>query len=97
VQPPQPTPCCASTNTHTHPTHTLPNAEDAAASQFDEKARSERQFFAYASTAYRFFLAGDDGRAAAADDEMLGQFRERQAGLLSSNAGLNQVGLLGWL
>lgn len=28
-------------------------AEDAAAQQFDEKQRSERQFFAYASTAYR--------------------------------------------
>lgn len=68
-------------------------AEDAAAAQFDEQQRSERQFFAYASTAYRYFLAGDDAKAAAADDEMLGQFRERQAALLQSNKGLQQVGV----
>jgi hypothetical protein len=66
-------------------------AEEAAAAQFDEPARSERQFFGYASTAYRHFLAGDDARAAAADDEMLGQFRERQAALTASNAALQQV------
>jgi kinetochore protein NDC80 len=33
-------------------------AEDAAAQQFDEKQRSERQFFAYASTAYRCAALG---------------------------------------
>jgi kinetochore protein NDC80 len=66
-------------------------AEDAAAQQFDEAQRSERQFFVYASTAYRYFLAGDDNKAQAADDEMLGQFRERQAALLQSNAALKQV------
>lgn len=66
-------------------------AEDAAAQQFDEKQRSERQFFAYASTAYRYFLAGDDAKAAAADDEMLGQFKERQTALLQSNSTLQQV------
>ncbi|KAF6262378.1 HEC/Ndc80p family-domain-containing protein [Scenedesmus sp. NREL 46B-D3] len=60
-------------------------AEDAAGSQFDEKQRSERQFFVYASTTYRYFLAGDDPKAQAADDEMLGQFRERKAALLQSN------------
>jgi kinetochore protein NDC80 len=66
-------------------------AEDAAGSQFDEKQRSERQFFVYASTTYRYFLAGDDPKAQAADDEMLGQFRERQAALLQSNQALKQV------
>jgi hypothetical protein len=66
-------------------------AEDAAAAQFDEKQRSERQFFSYASTAYRYFLAGDDAKAGAADDEMLGQFRERHAALLQSNKALQQV------
>lgn len=65
-------------------------AEDAAGSQFDEKQRSERQFFLYASTTYRYFLAGDDPKAQAADDEMLGQFRERQAVLLQSNQALKQ-------
>jgi kinetochore protein NDC80 len=53
--------------------------------------RSERAFFEYACTAYRFFLAGDDARAAAADEEMLGQFRERQAALTASTAGLQQA------
>lgn len=67
-------------------------AEEAAASQFDEKQRSERQFFVYASTAYRYFLAGDDNKAQAADDEMLGQFRERQAALLQRNQAFKQVG-----
>jgi kinetochore protein NDC80 len=72
-------------------------AEDAAAQQFDEKQRSERQFFAYASTAYRYFLAGDDAKAGAADDEMLGQFRERHAALLESNTALQQVRRIVWV
>lgn len=66
-------------------------AEEAAGQQFDEKQRSERQFFVYASTAYRYFLAGDDAKAQAADDEMLGQFRERQTALLQGNQSLKQV------
>jgi kinetochore protein NDC80 len=67
-------------------------AASAAGAGWDERQRAERQFYDYVATSYRYFLAGEDHKCAAADDEMLGQFREREAALVAEAAKLQQVG-----
>ena len=73
-------------------------ADDAAgggvgngAAAFDDKQSGEREFFAYVGASYRHFLAGEDHRVAAADEEMLGQFRAREAALAGDLERLGQV------
>ncbi|KAI8466535.1 MAG: hypothetical protein J3K34DRAFT_524465 [Monoraphidium minutum] len=62
-------------------------AEEAAADPAgpgaldNERQRSERAFYEYVSGSYRSFLSGDDARCAAADEEMLGQIRDREDAL----------------
>ncbi|GBF89300.1 hypothetical protein Rsub_02177 [Raphidocelis subcapitata] len=46
-----------------------------------DRQRSERAFYDYVSGSYKSFLLGDDERCAAADEEMLGQIRTREAAL----------------
>lgn len=48
-----------------------------------DRQRSERVFYEYVSGSYRSFLSGDDARCAAADEEMLGQIREREGALVA--------------
>lgn len=54
----------------------------AGAGNFDDKQRGEREFYQYVATSYKHFLAGDDSRCQAADEEMLAQFHAREAELL---------------
>ena len=67
------------------------------AAPFDDKQSGEREFFAYVGASYRHFLAGEDHCVAAADEEMLGQFRAREAALAGDLERLQQVWLVGWL
>jgi len=50
-------------------------AEEPSAAAFDERQRNERDFYAYVAASYRSFLAGDDLKCAAADEEMVAQLR----------------------
>lgn len=65
--------------------------EASSVPSFDDKQHSERQFFQYVSTSYRYFLAGVDDKCQAADDEMMGQFKEREAAVLAALSKLKQV------
>jgi kinetochore protein NDC80 len=66
-------------------------AEGASYQCFDDKQRAERQFYQYVATSYKYFLAGEDHKCQAADDEMLGQFKEREASVVGALTKLKQV------
>lgn len=67
-------------------------AEESTVEAFDEKQKSERDFFDYISRSYRHFLAGEDEQVEAADDAMLQQFRDREAQLREDNGRLADAG-----
>jgi SMC interacting uncharacterized protein involved in chromosome segregation len=58
---------------------------------FDEKARSESDFFKYVSTAYRHFLSGNDEECAAVDEAQTRVFHDRAEATQTRNAELQQV------
>ena len=58
---------------------------------FDEKARSESDFFNYVSTAYRHFLSGNDEECAAVDEAQTRVFHDRAEATRTRNADLQQV------
>ena len=60
---------------------------------FDDKARSESEFFSYVSTAYRHFMSGHDEECAAVDEAQTSVFRDRVKVAQTRNAELQQVGL----
>lgn len=58
---------------------------------FDEKQRSEHDFFQYVAKSYKFFLAGDDYQSQAVDDEISQEAEERAEQIKARNHQLQQV------
>ena len=44
---------------------------------FDDKQRSEHDFFEYVANSYKYFLAGDDYQSQAVDDEIAQEAEDR--------------------
>lgn len=58
---------------------------------FDDKQRSEYDFFQYVAKSYRFFLAGDDYQSQAVDDEISQEAEQRAEEIKARNHQLQQV------
>ena len=58
---------------------------------FDEKQRSEHDFFQYVAKSYKFFLAGDDYQSQAVDDEISQEAENRAEQIKARNHQLQQV------
>ena len=58
---------------------------------FDEKQRSEHDFFQYVAKSYKFFLAGDDYQSQAVDDGISQEAEERAEQIKARNQELQQV------
>lgn len=67
--------------------------EQVKEQSFDDKARSETEFFNYVSTAYRHFMSGHDEECAAVDEAQTRVFHDRVEAAQTRNAELQQVGL----
>lgn len=59
---------------------------------FDDKQRSETDFFEYVARSYHFFLAGDDYQSQAVDDEKAQELEERAGEVKLRNQAIQQVG-----
>ena len=59
---------------------------------FDDKQRSETDFFEYVAKSYHFFLAGDDYQSQAVDDEKAQELEERAGEVRLRNQAIQQVG-----
>ena len=59
---------------------------------FDDKQRSEMDFFEYVARSYHFFLAGDDYQSQAVDDEKAQELEERAGEVKLRNQASQQVG-----
>ena len=60
---------------------------------FDDKQRSEDDFFQYVAKSYRYFLAGDDYQSQAVDDEIAQEAEDRAEEIRQRNQELQQVSL----
>lgn len=60
---------------------------------FDDKQRSEHDFFEYVANSYKYFLAGDDYQSQAVDDEIAQEAEDRAEEVRQRNQQLQQVGL----
>ncbi|CAL8470906.1 g10448 [Coccomyxa elongata] len=65
-------------------------AEQVKEQSFDDKARSETEFFNYVSTAYRHFMSGHDEEGAAVDEAQTRVFHDRVEAAQTRNAELQQ-------
>lgn len=54
----------------------------------DQEAATKKQFFDYICTSYKYFLAGDDMRCNAVDEEMLAQFTTKEQAIIATH---NQI------
>ena len=59
---------------------------------FDDKQRSEHDFFEYVAKSYKYFLAGDDYQSQAVDDEITQEAEDRTEEIRQRNQQLQQVG-----
>lgn len=64
---------------------------------FDEKQRSEYDFFQYVAKSYRYFLAGDDYQSQAVEDEISQEAEERAEQVKARNQQLQQVSVMSFL
>lgn len=69
---------------------TLPVLQ-ARAEVFDDKQRSEHEFFEYVAKSYKYFLAGDDYQSQAVDDEIAQEAEDRAEEIRQRNHQLQQV------
>ena len=60
---------------------------------FDDKQRSEHDFFEYVAKSYKYFLAGDDYQSQAVDDEIAQEAEDRAEEVRQRNQQLQQVSL----
>ena len=58
---------------------------------FDDKQRSETDFFEYVAKSYKYFLAGDDYQCQVVDEEKAQEFEQRAAAIRDQNMQLLQV------
>ena len=58
---------------------------------FDDKQRSEHDFFEYVANSYKYFLAGDDYQSQAVDDAIAQEAEERAEEVRQRNQQLQQV------
>ena len=58
---------------------------------FDDKQRSEHEFFEYVAKSYKFFLAGDDYQSQAVDEEVAQEAEDRVEEVRQRNQQLQQV------
>ncbi len=58
---------------------------------FDDKQRSEHDFFEYVAKSYKYFLAGDDYQSQAVDDEIAQEAEDRVQEIRQRNQQLQQV------
>eukprot|EP00891_Asterochloris_glomerata_P003608 jgi/Astpho2/3608/e_gw1.00058.8.1_t len=65
-------------------------AEQARPDAFDDKQRSETDFFEYVARSYRFFLAGEDYQSQAVDDEKAQELEERAGEVKLRNQAIQQ-------
>ncbi|MEW5310795.1 MAG: hypothetical protein WDW38_002558 [Sanguina aurantia] len=54
------------------------NGRSSGGSSFDIEGKAKAEFFDYTCTSYRHFLAGDDARCEAVDDQFVSQFRAKE-------------------
>lgn len=66
-------------------------AEEPSAASFDDRQKSERDFYNYVSSSYKYFLAGDDHKCQAADEEMHAQFSEKEKQFKDDTSKLREV------
>jgi SMC interacting uncharacterized protein involved in chromosome segregation len=62
---------------------------------FDDKQRSETDFFEYVAKSYKFFLAGDDYQCQLVDEEKAQEFEQRAFAIREQNMLLQQVASTG--
>ena len=67
------------------------SAVQARTDVFDDKQRSEHDFFEYVAKSYKFFLAGDDYQSQAVDDEIAQEAEDRAEEVRQRNQQLQQV------
>ncbi len=60
---------------------------------FDDKQRSEHEFFEYVAKSYKYFLAGDDYQSQAVDDEIAQEAEDRAEEIRQRSQQLQQVGI----
>lgn len=58
---------------------------------FDDKQRSEHDFFEYVAKSYKYFLAGDDYQSRAVDDEIAQEAEDKVQEIKQRNQQLQQV------
>ena len=63
----------------------------ASTDVFDDKQRSEHDFFEYVAKSYKYFLAGDDYQSQAVDDEIAQEAEDRAEEVRQRNQQLQQV------
>ncbi|KAL3162305.1 hypothetical protein ABBQ32_009992 [Trebouxia sp. C0010 RCD-2024] len=66
-------------------------AEEARTDVFDDKQRSEHDFFEYVAKSYKYFLAGDDYQSQAVDDEIAQEAEDRAEQVRQRNQQLQQA------
>ena len=77
---------------HQQPHAAHPYCLQAEPGAFDDKQRSETEFFEYVAKSYHFFLAGDDYQSQAVDDEKAQELEERAGEVKLRNQAVQQVG-----
>lgn len=77
---------------HQQPHAGHPHCLQARPDAFDDKQRSETDFFEYVARSYRFFLAGEDYQSQAVDDEKAQELEERAGEVKLRNQAIQQVG-----
>ena len=78
---------------HQQPHFGHPYCLQAKPDAFDDKQRSETDFFEYVAKSYHFFLAGDDYQSQAVDDEKAQELEERAGEVKLRNQAIQQVGV----
>lgn len=66
-------------------------ADEARTDVFDDKQRSEHDFFEYVAKSYKYFLAGDDYQSQAVDDEIAQEAEDKVQEIRQRNQQLQQA------
>ncbi|DBA77729.1 hypothetical protein WJX79_003286 [Trebouxia sp. C0005] len=66
-------------------------ADEAKTDVFDDKQRSEHDFFEYVAKSYKYFLAGDDYQSRAVDDEIAQEAEDKVQEIKQRNQQLQQA------
>lgn len=66
----------------------------SSSSSFDEESQTKKQFYEYICTSYRHYLAGDDIKCQAVDEDVEEQFNVKARAIAEKHRALTEVGWL---